>query len=49
MLNFMPPADTSLRGEKPHLGFNILLCAGSGAIFRAVFESINGEQTGSGQ
>jgi hypothetical protein len=48
MLNFMPPAETSLRGHKPHLGFDILLCAASGAVFRVIFESINGDGAAGG-
>lgn len=31
-----------LLGDPPHLGFGILVCEGSGAIFRVVFDSING-------
>jgi hypothetical protein len=40
-LNVTPEQDASLRGDKPHLGFGILVCAVSGAIFRVIFESIN--------
>jgi hypothetical protein len=40
-LNFLPPLHARLHGEKPHLGFTILVCLGSGAIFRLIFESIN--------
>ena len=40
-LNGAPASGTLLRGDKPHLGFGILLCAMSGAIFRVIFESIN--------
>lgn len=41
VLNVMPPAEAALGGSKPHLGFDILVCAGSGAIFRVIFESID--------
>jgi hypothetical protein len=40
-LNFMPPKEAPLHGEKPRLGFSILVCPESGAIFRLIFESIN--------
>jgi hypothetical protein len=30
-----------LVGDKPHLGFGILRCAASGAMFRVMFETIN--------
>lgn len=40
-LNVPPSRGTLLRGDKPHLGFGILLCAMTGAIFRVIFESIN--------
>jgi hypothetical protein len=42
MLNVMPAAETALHGDKPHLGFDILLCVVSGAVFRVIFESIDG-------
>jgi hypothetical protein len=40
-LHLMPPVQAPLRGEKPRLGFGILLCAATGAIFRVIFESVN--------
>jgi hypothetical protein len=40
-LNFMPPKEAPLHGDKPRLGFSILVCPGSAAIFRLIFESIN--------
>ena len=40
-LNAMPPLHAALDGTKPHLGFCLLVCAASGAIFRVIFESIN--------
>ena len=43
-LNAVPPVDVPLRGDRPHLGFGILVCARSGAIFRMIFESINEAQ-----
>ena len=35
-----PPAGVVLEGAKPHLGFDLLLCPTSGAVFRVIFESI---------
>ena len=40
-LNAIPPAHVPLVGAQIHLGFGILLCQASGAIFRVIFESIN--------
>jgi hypothetical protein len=40
-LHVMPPVEVSLSGAEPQLGFGILLCNASGAIFRVIFESIN--------
>lgn len=40
-LQRMPPLDAALHGDRPHLGFGILVCSASGAIFRVIFESIN--------
>jgi hypothetical protein len=40
-LNFMPAQEAPLNGDKPRLGFSILVCPASGAIFRLIFESIN--------
>jgi hypothetical protein len=39
-LSVFPPADATLEGAKPHLGFDLLLCPKSGAVFRVIFESI---------
>lgn len=41
VLSALPPLDARLRGDKPHLGFGLLQCVGSGATFRLIFESIN--------
>ena len=40
-LNSLPPVDAVLNGDKPHLGFGILVCTASSAMFRVIFESIN--------
>ena len=40
-LNAPPPEGAVLGGAKPHLGFGILTCTVSGAIFRVMFEAIN--------
>jgi hypothetical protein len=40
-LHQLPLANMLLRGEKPHLGFGILLCVATGSIYRVIFESIN--------
>ena len=40
-LNALPPAGATLHGTEVHLGFGILLCPTSGAIFRVIFESID--------
>ena len=41
-LSILPALDAVLHGGRPNLGFDILVCAaGSGAIFRVIFESIN--------
>jgi hypothetical protein len=40
-LHFMPPENAPLHGDKPRLGFGILLCPTSGQIFRIIFESID--------
>lgn len=42
-LNGVPLAEVSLKGDRPHLGFGILLCTSSGTMFRMIFESINEE------
>lgn len=36
-----PGLDTRLVGDKPHLGFGILRCTATGAMFRVIFEAIN--------
>lgn len=43
-LNALPPADVPLRGDTPHLGFGMLVCLKSGAVYRVIFESINDAQ-----
>ncbi len=40
-LSALPDANATLQGDKPHLGFGILICPKSGAIFRVIFESIS--------
>ena len=40
-LNGMPAAAGTLHGQKPYPGFVVLLCTGSGTMFRMIFESIN--------
>ncbi len=40
-LNALPAPGAILNGDKPHLGFGILLCPKSGAVFRVIFESID--------
>jgi hypothetical protein len=44
-LNFMPPEEAPLHGDKPRLGFSILVCPASGTIFRLIFESVNDEES----
>jgi hypothetical protein len=46
-LSVLPPVRACLAGDKPHLGFGILQCTASGAIYRVIFESINELQPGS--
>jgi hypothetical protein len=46
-LSVTPPASACLSGDRPHLGFGILRCPTSGAIYRVIFESINELQPGS--
>ena len=41
VLHCMPDDNAFLNGDKPRLGFSILLCRTSGAIFRIIFESVN--------
>ena len=40
-LNAIPSTGVLLSGYKPHIGFGILVCTASSAIFRVIFESIN--------
>ena len=40
-LNVLPPVGSVLHGAKAHLGFGVLVCPASGAVFRVIFESIN--------
>lgn len=40
-LGQMPALNAVVHGDRPHLGFGILVCASSGAVFRVIFESIN--------
>lgn len=47
-LNGMPPAASTLHGQKPHPGFVVLLCTVSGTMFRMIFESINQAELFSG-
>ena len=35
-----PPVGVTLTGARPHLGFGLLVCAGSGQVYRVIFESI---------
>jgi len=44
-LNFMPPEDASLHGDKPRLGFSIRVCSASGTILRLIFDSDNDEES----
>ena len=44
-LGCKPALYAVLHGDKPHLGFGILVCKESGAVFRVIFESINGSRT----
>ena len=41
VLNLLPPAGATLQGGMPRVGFGLLQCPASGAIFRVIFESIN--------
>jgi hypothetical protein len=43
-LHVMPPAAFTLVGDQPRLGFGLLVCTATGAIFRMIFESINHSQ-----
>jgi hypothetical protein len=47
-LNGMPPTGAALDGDQPHLGFGILQCQITGALYRVIFESINVTQPTSG-
>ena len=35
-----PPVGAMLTGARPHLGFGLLVCAGSGQVYRVIFESL---------
>lgn len=39
-LSLLPAVDARLEGDKPHLGFGLLVCPNSGAVYRVIFESI---------
>jgi len=39
-LKSLPQAGAKLDGDRPQLGFGILQCAQSGALFRVIFESV---------
>jgi hypothetical protein len=41
VLGVLPPANALLQGNKPHLGFGVLICLLSRSMFRMIFESIN--------
>ncbi len=43
-LRTFPLADALLEGARPHLGFDLLQCPKSGAIFRVIFESIGNSE-----
>ncbi len=49
-LNALPPAGAALHGTRPQLGFGILICHATGAIYRVIFDLINAgaPQTGPG-
>ena len=36
-----PPVGAMLTGAGPHLGFGLLVCDGSGQVYRVIFESID--------
>ena len=40
-LKMLPGDGDILVGNKPHLGFGMLICPASDAIYRVIFESIN--------
>jgi hypothetical protein len=44
VLNGMPGVSAPLHGDRPHLGFGVLVCGASGMLFRVIFESINEAQ-----
>lgn len=41
VISLLPEVDETLEGAKPHLGFGILVCQTSGAMYRLIFEVIN--------
>jgi hypothetical protein len=40
-LHVMPRLDAALNGDKPHLGFGLLTCTETSAVYRVIFEAIN--------
>ena len=40
-LGVLPPANALLHGDKPHLGFGVLMCPQFNSMFRMIFESVN--------
>jgi hypothetical protein len=40
-LHGSPSTGMRLNGARPHLGFGVLVCPKSGALFRVIFELIN--------
>ena len=43
-LNALPAEGAILHGDRPHLGFGLLLCRRSGDVYRVIFESINNRE-----
>ena len=41
VMSVLPEVDATLEGFKPHLGFGMLVCRRSGAMYRLIFEAIN--------
>lgn len=46
VLNALPAEGVTLHGDRPHLGFGLLLCKRSGEVYRVIFESINSHDLG---
>ncbi len=40
-LNAVPAVGAQLHGAHPRLGFGILVCPGSGSVYRVIFEKVN--------